>query len=245
MTNYELLRWLTFPVMTVHLQTVRRDVRHLVKSLKKTRRSVSILDVGGRKSPYTIGLSASITLLDVPQEQGTKQDLNLGFTESILKTIQKKRSNISDLIIQDMTTSTLTDASYDAVTCIEVIEHVPNDEDFVANISKVIKPGGWAYFTTPNGDFIKNEGPDRNMDHVRHYTKSELQSLLDRYFKKVEVRYAVKTGTYRVMGLKGIKASNPLGIIKTASANIINGFQSKGLENTSMETAHLIAVAYK
>ena len=245
MTNFELLRWLTLPFMTVHLQTVRKDIKDLVASSKTAGQSYSILDVGGRKSPYTIGVSAKITLLDVPQEKGTREDLNLGFTENILNTIQKKRSNISDLIIQDMTKSTLDDASYNAVTCIEVLEHVQNDQDFVANISKVVKSGGWAYFTTPNGDFIKNEGPGRNLDHIRHYTKLELENLLKRYFDKVEIKYAVRTGKYRVMGLKGINASKPLNIIRTAMANIINRFQSKGLSNTPYQTAHLIACCYK
>src|SRR5690606_20970990 len=134
------------------LVTVRNDIKLLIKSSKASLKEVSILDVGGRKSPYTINLPAKITLLDVPQESGTKEALNLGFTEDILTKIQKKRSNIHDLIVQDMTQTTLPDASYDAVVCVEVIEHVAADEAFVKNIAKVIQAGGWAYFTTPNGD---------------------------------------------------------------------------------------------
>ena len=245
MTNYELIRWLTFPVMTVHLQTVRRDISQLLKSSKKVGERFPILDVGGRKSPYTIGLNADITLLDVPQEDGTKKDLNLGFTDDILKNIKRKRSNISDLVIQDMTKSSLPKASYNAVTCVEVIEHVENDEDFVANISKVIKPGGWAYFTTPNGDFIKNEGPDRNKDHIRHYTKSELYNLMITNFDRVTINYAVRTGKYRVMGLRGFEKTNPFGFLRTIYGNLVNKFQSINLEHKKSYTAHLIVKAYK
>ncbi|MGC1472570.1 MAG: class I SAM-dependent methyltransferase [Psychroserpens sp.] len=236
---------MTFPLMTVHLQTVRSDIKRLLKSINKTDKPVTILDVGGRKSPYTIGLPVNVILLDVPQEEGTKKDLNLGFTDAILKNIKQKRSNISDLVIQDMTKSTLADESYDAVTCIEVIEHVPEDESFVANISKVIKKGGWAYFTTPNGDFIKNEGPGKNPDHIRHYTKEELQHLLERHFDKVEVHYAVKTGKYRVMSLKGFDKKKPFGILKSLYGNMINQFQSKDVQDTPIETAHLVAIGYK
>ena len=144
-----------------------------------------------------------------------------------------------------MTKSTLPSNSYDAVVCIEVIEHVLEDSPFVTNISEVIRPGGWAYFTTPNGDYIKNEGPDRNLDHVRHYTKSELQKLLEQHFDKVDVHYAVKTGYYRLMGLKGFKKNNPLGALKSMYGNVVNRIESKGLETISENTAHLIAVAYK
>jgi len=228
--------------MPTHLITVRNDIKRLLKSNKNT--EMSVLDVGGRKSPYTINLPASITLLDVPQESGTKEELNLGFTKSILTTIQKIRSNIHHVIIQDMTKSTLDDATYDAVVCVEVIEHVEEDDKFAQNIAKVIKKGGWAYFTTPNGDYIKNEGPNKNPDHVRHYTKKQLQVLLEKYFDKVEVTYAVKTGKYRVWGLKSLKKSNPLAMFRSIAGNFINRIQSKGVENSPVETAHLVAVAY-
>ncbi|WP_299123525.1 methyltransferase domain-containing protein [uncultured Winogradskyella sp.] len=231
--------------MTTHLVTVRNDIKRLLKSSKQVSNKTSILDVGGRKSPYTINLPAEITLLDVPQEEGTREELNLGFTEEILANIKKERSNIKDIVIQDMTKSTLLDGSYNAVVCVEVIEHVVEDDVFVKNISKVISKDGWAYFTTPNGDYIKNEGPNKNPDHVRHYTRLELKTLLEKYFDRVDVHYAVKTGKYRVKGLKSYKLGNPLGIITTMFSNIVNRFQSKGVANLSQETAHLIAIGYK
>lgn len=245
MTRYEWFRRLTFPIMPVHLQTVRKDLKKLISKDQRAKAQLSILDVGGRKSPYTIGLPISVTLLDVPQEGSTKTELNLGFTDTILKTIQKERSNIDNLIIQDMTQSTLPDASYDAVVCVEVIEHVEEDAVFVQNISRVLSKGGWAYFTTPNGDFIKNEGPGKNPDHVRHYSRQELHTLLEEYFDSAEVHYAVKTGRYRVMGLKGFKKDQPFSIFKSIYGNLVNRMQSKGLEHTSKKTAHLVAIGYK
>ncbi len=245
MTSYEFMRWLTFPLMTTHLVTVRNDIKRLIKTDARSQKRLSILDVGGRKSPYTINLPATITLLDVPQEAGTKEALNLGFTDSILTSIKQKRSNISDVIIEDMTQSTLPKASYDAVVSIEVIEHVEADDLFIKHIAEVIKPGGWAYFTTPNGDFIKNEGPGKNPDHIRHYTQAELHALLSEYFSQVEVHYAVKTGKYRVWSLKSLKTKNLISIIKSLTGTIVNRWQSHGLEQTSQKTAHLVATAYK
>src|SRR5690606_12417562 len=236
MTSYEFLRWLSFPLMTTHLVTVRNDIKQLVTSHKKPLEKLSILDVGGRKSPYTINIPASITLLDVPQEEGTREALNLGFTKDILTTIQKKRSNIKEVIIEDMTQSTLPAASYDAVVSIEVIEHVEADDLFVKHIAQVIKKGGWAYFTTPNGEYIKNEDPGKNPDHVRDYTRVELQSLLEKYFDKVDVHYAVKTGTYRVWSLNSLKTKNPVRIAKSLIGTFVNRFQSKGGENSAQKT---------
>ena len=245
MTNYEFMRWAIFPIMPTHLVTVRQDIKKLLKLNASITKKASVLDVGGRKSPYTINLAAAITLLDVPQESGIREELNLGFTSDLLTNIQKKRSNIKDVVIEDMTKSTLPDASYSAVVCVEVIEHVEEDEIFIKNIAKVIAKGGWAYFTTPNGDYIKNEGPNKNPDHVRHYTKKQLQELLEKYFDTVDVHYAVKTGRYRVSGLKSYQFKKPFRLIKSVVSNIINRFQSKGVENTSAETAHLVAIGYK
>ncbi|GAA4267987.1 hypothetical protein GCM10022257_00880 [Hyunsoonleella aestuarii] len=229
--------------MPVILITVRNDIKKLIRQTKK--KHLKILDVGGRKSPYTINLNADITLQDIPQESETQEQLNLGFTSDILTSIQKKRSNINAIIIEDMTQSTIEDRSYDAVVSVEVIEHVVEDDLFVKNISRAIKKGGWAYFTTPNGDFIKNEGPNKNPDHVRHYTKEGLKTLLEQYFEKVEVKYAIKTGKYRVQGLRSFSLREPIHTLKSIFSNIINRFQSRGVKSTSVETAHLIAICYK
>ena len=245
MTKYELMRWVTFPIMPVLLDKARKDIIKLLRIHKVKNMPFSILDVGGRKSPYTIHVDADITLLDIPQENSTQEQLNLGFTSELLDFIKTKRSNIKDIIIQDMTKSTLPDASFNAVVCVEVIEHVGEDDIFVKNIAKVIKPGGWAYFTTPNGDYIKNEPPDYNPDHIRHYTKVQLQNLLKKHFSKVEIIYAVKTGKYRFWGYGNFSLRKPFRLIKSITGNIINRFESRGVENTSKRTGHLIARVYK
>lgn len=245
MTSYELMRWITFPIMPVLLNKVRKDISRLLNVRNMNKNPVSILDVGGRKSPYTINIDADITLLDIPQENDIQKQLNLGFTAELFDFIKNKRSNIKDVIIQDMTKSTLPNESYDAVVCIEVIEHVEDDDIFIKNIAKVIKKGGWAYFTTPNGDYIKNEPPYYNPDHKRHYTKSQLQKLLESHFRKVEVIYAVKTGKYRALGSKPFKIKQPKKLLKSITGNIINRFESMGVHNTSKRTAHLVATVHK
>lgn len=42
---------------------------------------------------------------------------------------------------------------YDAVTCMEMLEHVPQPAGVIAASARVLKPGGWAFFSTINRSF--------------------------------------------------------------------------------------------
>jgi 2-polyprenyl-3-methyl-5-hydroxy-6-metoxy-1,4-benzoquinol methylase len=64
------------------------------------------------------------------------------------------------VVLEDMTECTLPSESFDGVVCVEVIEHVTQDHLLVEQIARVLKPGGWLYLTTPNGDYVCNEPPD-------------------------------------------------------------------------------------
>jgi 2-polyprenyl-3-methyl-5-hydroxy-6-metoxy-1,4-benzoquinol methylase len=48
---------------------------------------------------------------------------------------------------------------FDCVLFGEVIEHVAHPDQFMANISRLVKPGGVAVMTTPNGRYFRNGLP--------------------------------------------------------------------------------------
>lgn len=50
---------------------------------------------------------------------------------------------------EDLTNLSFEDASFDLVVSLEVLEHIPNFEDAVSEISRVLKPGGYFVFTVP------------------------------------------------------------------------------------------------
>ena len=39
---------------------------------------------------------------------------------------------------------------YDVVTCMEMLEHVPDPESTIAACARLVKPGGWVFFSTLN-----------------------------------------------------------------------------------------------
>ena len=78
--------------------------------------------------------------------------------------------------------SGLADNSFDTVISFQVIEHIENDDLFVKEIHRVLKPGGTALIATPNIEMSLT----RNPWHVREYKQDELENLIKKYFGNVE-----------------------------------------------------------
>lgn len=68
----------------------------------------------------------------------------------------------------------LEDGSFDRVLCSEVIEHVHDVQGLLAEIHRVLRPGGRAVLTTP---IRMTESPE-DPNHVREWFPSEFASLL-------------------------------------------------------------------
>jgi len=211
----------------------RRELREL------TRTGSNVLDIGGRRSPYTVGLPARITIFDRPRETEMQRKLGLGIDNEVLGKLKRRRSNIDHVIFGDMTRCELPSESYDGAIAVEVIEHVVDDESFVRHMARVLRPNGWAYLTTPNGDFIENTNPD----HIRHYRRDELTKLLLRYFDDVRVMYGVATTENWKRGLQSFKIRHPIRLLSTMISNLRNHQESRGVDYHANGTAHLFAIA--
>jgi SAM-dependent methyltransferase len=219
---------------------VRADLKQILRAYRQTTRHdrIRLLDVGARNSPYTTGLRAEIVLLDIPRETDIQASLNLGFTTGILGQLSKRRSNIKDVVIQNIFTNGLPGASFDVVTAVEVIEHIEDDARFVKELCRLVKPGGVCYLTTPNGVGVPKENPD----HVRHYTRRSLESLLLSVFDEVTVKYALKKDRYYGWGLQFWRLDAPLGTLKSIVGCVINRFERPRLP---FEGANLVATCVR
>lgn len=244
MKPFEILYLCLSPFLPYLPKRIRWDLRNIVKKIKlHGGNHPVILDVGGRKSPYTIGLGADIMISDLPRDSELQSKLNLGVTDQIIDQTFARRSNISRILLDDMICSQLPDNSFDCVVSVEVLEHVKEDKLFVEQVYRVLKPNGVFLMTTPNGDFVKN----RNPDHVRHYKRSELYSLLSERFDNVSIEYAVKAGTYYDLGSKSWSIGRPIQTLQSLIGNIINSIQSnnESIKYQSIHTLHLIASGEK
>jgi SAM-dependent methyltransferase len=72
---------------------------------------------------------------------------------------------------------------FDVVLNFQVIEHIPDDRDFVAKLARWLSPTGTLMLTTPN----KVQSFSENPCHLREYTADELQTLLRSAFTEVKI----------------------------------------------------------
>ena len=237
MTSFERLHLALEPMLTPLYRTVRRRLLRIAAETPDTR----VLDVGGRRSPYTIALPARIVITDLPRRSETQRQLGLGLSTAELHRLRRRRSNIDHIVFDDMTRSSLRDASFDCVVAVEVIEHVEEDAAFVREVRRVLRPGGIFLATTPNGDWVVNA----NADHKRHYRRGQLRDLLARSFDSVSVEYAIRDSRARTLGLRSLSAKRPVRTLVTMGCNAINAWESSTprLATESEWTRHLIATA--
>jgi len=78
----------------------------------------------------------------------------------------------------------IADNTFDFAVTFQVIEHIQDDKTFIAEIHRVLKPGGMLLLTTPNRPMSLT----RNPWHIREYSASELASIVGKSFGMVEVK---------------------------------------------------------
>ena len=242
LTAFETLYLCAEPFLPYLYQDVRRRLRETVDQLDSA--SPEILDVGGRKSHYTIGLPGKVTVSDLPRLTELQHNLNLGVTEEISARVRRRRSNVHEVLIDDMTRSTLPDECFHCVVAVEVLEHVAEDAAFVRHVHRVLKRGGAFLMTTPNGDHL---GPPTNPDHKRHYTRRQLHNVLQPWFAPLAVEYAVRGSRSYERGLESWSARHPMRTIIGMMSNVLNAQQSSrsAVKDDAMGTQHLVAIGWK
>ncbi|MFA5704043.1 MAG: bifunctional 2-polyprenyl-6-hydroxyphenol methylase/3-demethylubiquinol 3-O-methyltransferase UbiG [Advenella sp.] len=114
-----------------------------IQSLAGTLTDKTIIDVGcggGILSESMAAAGAKVTGIDLAQKSLTVAKLH-----GLESGIKVEYLNIAvEQIAQERT------AQYDVVTCMEMLEHVPDPASIIDACAKLVKPGGWVFFSTLN-----------------------------------------------------------------------------------------------
>jgi SAM-dependent methyltransferase len=146
--------------LAAHL--THRRVRRLIEGLPPGR----VLDAGSGRGPHRRALErrgCEVLALDVEDRGG------------------------ADLLGDLQAMPEVATASMDGVVCTQVLEHLPRPWDAVAEIGRVLRPGGWLVLSAPHLSPI-HEAPH---DYYR-YTRFALRRLLEE--REFEVRSVEAAG---------------------------------------------------
>jgi len=93
-----------------------------------------LTDAMARKGAKVLGVDLSVKALRVAQLHALEaQTPNVQYREVSAETLAKESP-----------------ASFDLVTCMEMLEHVPDPASVVRACAQMVKPGGWVFFSTLN-----------------------------------------------------------------------------------------------
>lgn len=79
----------------------------------------------------------------------------------------------------------LPDQSIDCVVSFETIEHLHDQQQFLTEIRRVLRPGGKLIVSSPNCDVYSPTGAQPNPYHIRELTRNEFEKLLRANFEHV------------------------------------------------------------
>jgi ubiquinone/menaquinone biosynthesis C-methylase UbiE len=96
----------------------------------------------------------------------------------------KKENNITFIQAEVPPLKGIKDNSVDFVVTFQVIEHINDDEMFLQEIHRVLKPGGKLILTTPNSMMSLT----RNPWHTREYTPEQMGEVLKISFDNYELK---------------------------------------------------------
>lgn len=126
------------------------------------------------------GWGRGLELLTQAADQYTGLDKN----EELIASLQREYPTATFVQANIPPLSTLGDNTFDYIVTFQVIEHIENDDLFIREAHRVLKPGGKLLLTTVNKTFSLT----RNPWHVREYLADELKALIGKYFAHVDTR---------------------------------------------------------
>ena len=105
------------------------------------------------------------------------------YEPNILKDL-KEKNNITFIQTEVPPLKGIESESVDFIVTFQVIEHIENDEFFLSEIKRVLKPEGKLIMTTPNILMSLTRSPW----HIREYTPEQMSDIVKSIFSNVELK---------------------------------------------------------
>lgn len=124
----------------------------------------------------------------VLDKYGAKSATGVDIAESAIAFARKAYGN-ARFEVGDVCDRNLDPGQHPVALCCEVIEHVPDPDALLANISRLLAPDGVALISTPNKPVfsLDHEPSPVNHTHLKEFTLREFHSMLQRHFGSVTI----------------------------------------------------------
>jgi SAM-dependent methyltransferase len=160
-----------------------------------------VLDLGsgeGYGGALLAGSAAAVTGVDIDEQAVAHSRANYPNVEFAV-------ASATDL-------SGYADDAFEAVVAFEVIEHVAEQERVLAEVARVLAPGGLLIMSTPERRAYSEERDFVNPYHVRELTQDEFAGLLRRHFAQVSLSSQRAIAGSRIEAFEGPKADGHLAL---------------------------------
>jgi SAM-dependent methyltransferase len=110
----------------------------------------------------------------------------------------------------------IADERVDVVSSFETIEHVTDAAAFIAELRRVLRPGGMLILSTPNREFGP---PTSNPYHIQEFSRAELHALLRQAFAEVAIYGQWPDPSYRYVPYRMIEPDTSPAALLWKTAN--------------------------
>ena len=97
-----------------------------------------------------------------------------------------QRRGLKNLVLAKAEELPFKKASFDLITCLDLLEHLEDDEGFLRECQRILKPGGFLLISTPAYQWLFSSH-DIALGHKRRYSKKELKNKLEQAGFKIEI----------------------------------------------------------
>jgi len=150
----------------------RNIVQHWLAKKCKLDSRLKLLDCGAGSGAFAAAMQNSVKVVAMDDHEESLE-------------ILRKRLPSEAVVRGSCTSIPFNDGSFDAVTALDVLEHIPAQQDAANEMIRVLRPGAPIVITVPAMMCLWSDW-DISLHHQRRYTKQELLSLFQHLPVKID-----------------------------------------------------------
>ena len=205
----------------------------------------SVIDVGcgaGRHSFEAYRRGADVIAFDQNAAELAEVDTML---QAMGKAGEAPASAKAQVVVGDALTLPYPDATFDSVIASEILEHIPDDESVIAELIRVLKPGGSLAVTVPrwlpericwllSDEYHANDG-----GHIRIYRAAQLRAKVEEHgmrFTHSQHEHALHSPYWWLKCAVGVEKSDNI-LVRSYHRLLVWAMMSKPILNRAAESA--------